>query len=267
MGGCRMTRRGWSWAGACSIGTSHVQAGLGCDDAAACVELTENADSTLIVVVSDGAGSAEFSRIGSRIVAREFCRAASSFILKADLAANINEGVAKEWIDNIRDRISQAAVRAGSKPQAFAATLVGCIVQREKATTIHIGDGACALRLFGERSWTVPSWPAQGEFAGTTYFVTDDPEARTNVVQLQGVVEEIAVFTDGLEGLALDFISGSKRPFEPFFESIFPEIRKASPGRQRNLSRDLRSFLDSARVTDRTSDDKTLIMARRVAAM
>src|SRR5262245_20681318 len=119
MGGCRMTRRGGRWAGACWIGRSHIQAGRECDDAAAWVELTASAESTLIVVVSDGAGSAEFSRIGSRIVAREFCRAASSFIMKTDLAVNIDEGVAGEWIDNIRDRINQAAVRARSKPQAF----------------------------------------------------------------------------------------------------------------------------------------------------
>lgn len=259
-----MTQRGWSWAGACSIGTSHLRAGLGCDDAAACIELTTSADLTLIAVASDGAGSAELSRFGSRMVVREFCRAAASFVLNGGLAENVNESIAGEWIDNIRDRINQAAVRAGSRPQAFAATLVGCVVQREGTTIIHVGDGACALRLVGDASWKAPSWPAQGEYASMTYFVTDDPEARPNVVRIQGTVEEIALFTDGLERLALDFTS--TQPFEPFFELMFAAIRSAPGGRQRLLSRDLRIFLDSAPITDRTDDDKTLIMARRINA-
>jgi hypothetical protein len=256
-----MTQRGWSWAGACSIGTSHLRAGVGCDDSAACVELTTQAGSTLIAVASDGAGSAELSRYGSRMVVRDFCRAAASFVLAGGVADDINESIAGEWVDNIRDRINQAAVRAETKPQVFAATLVAGVVQREQTTIVHVGDGACALRLAGETSWKAPSWPSQGEYAGTTYFVTDEPEARINVVRLQGAVEEIAVFTDGLERLALDF-AGTK-PFEPFFESMFGAIRSAPAGRQRQLSRDLRAYLDSNPIVDRTDDDKTLILARR----
>jgi hypothetical protein len=138
------------------------------------------------------------------------------------------------------------------------------VVAKELAVVIHVGDGACALRIAGESRWLVPSWPAQGEYASTTYFVTDDPQPRVGVVRTEGRVEEVAVFTDGMERLALDF--AGRCAFDRFFESLFTAIRRAPPGRQRGLSAHLRDFLDSERVTERTDDDKTLVMARRVAA-
>jgi len=258
-----MTVRRWSWVGACSTGTSHLRAGTGCDDAGACVEVLTPNGPTLLVVVSDGAGSAQLSSVGSRIVARTFCRAALAFVSRGGRAREVGPGVAAEWLDDMRDRIDQVARRLAEGRRSFAATLVGCVIQQDGAAVVHVGDGACAIRLAGGREWHVPSWPAQGEYAATTFFVTDDPEPRTVVASIDGEVEELAVFTDGLERLALDFTLGNA--FGPFFESMFPALRKAGPGRgrQRQLSVDLRAFLDGPVVTDRTDDDKTLLMARR----
>ncbi|WP_074471601.1 PP2C family serine/threonine-protein phosphatase [Bosea sp. BIWAKO-01] len=254
--------RSWGWVGACSIGTSHLRTGAGCDDAAACLEIeVGDADPALIAVVSDGAGSAKLSRLGSHIVTTAFCRSAKAFLLNGGQAALIDDDVAAEWLDDIRDRVDQRAHLLQESPKAFAATLVGVVVQRHTASIIHVGDGACALRLRGDTQWQVPSWPAQGEYASTTYFVTDDPYPRVAVSTVPGAVEEIALFTDGLERLALDFTMGGA--FPRFFETMFPALRRAeSFGRQRVLSRELRSFLDGSLVTERTDDDKTLIMAR-----
>ena len=85
----------------------------------------------------------------------------------------------------------------------FAATLIGCVAQIDGVAVIHIGDGACVVRLRNEIDWRVASWPSQGEYASTTYFVTDDPEPRTSVSYLGGEVAEVALFSDGLERLAL----------------------------------------------------------------
>ena len=48
----------WRWAGACSVGTSHIRTGRGCDNSAACIEYQHDNGSALLAVVSDGAGSA-----------------------------------------------------------------------------------------------------------------------------------------------------------------------------------------------------------------
>jgi hypothetical protein len=170
--------------------------------------------------------------------------------------------MADAWLDDIRDRIEQAAQRRSAPRRWFAATLVACLIQEDSAAVIHVGDGACAVRLNDAGSWLVPSWPAQGEYATTTYFVTDDPKPRTILTHLDGKVAELAIFSDGLERLAFDF--GAGRAFAPFFESMFSPLRMAPPGRHRQLSGDLRAFLDGPSVTERTDDDKTLIMARRM---
>ncbi|MEJ0096540.1 MAG: PP2C family serine/threonine-protein phosphatase [Methylocella sp.] len=256
-----MTSRRWSWVGACSTGTSHLKAGTGCDDAGACLEVVTPNGPILVAVVSDGAGSAHLSSFGARIVSRSFCRSALAFVGRGGRPHEVGAEVVAEWLDDLRDRVDQAARRRAEHPRSFAATLIGCLVHEDRAAIVHIGDGACALRLTGEREWRVPSWPAQGEYASTTYFVTDDPQPRTTIAHVAGKVAEIALFSDGLERLALDFATVTA--FAPFFESMFPALRKAPPGRNRLLSADLRAFLDGPTVIARTDDDKTLVMARR----
>jgi Protein phosphatase 2C len=251
----------WSWIGACSIGTSHVASGTGCDDAAACVEISTLNGPTLIAVVSDGAGSASLSKIGSHIVARGFCRLALRFAREGGRPKDIDKEVACVWLDDLRDRIEQASLREKSPRRSFAATLVGCMIQKDGIAIAHVGDGACVIRLREELDWRVPSWPVQGEYASTTNFVTDDPEPTTNVVYIGGEVAEVALFTDGLERLALNFTE--KKAFPPFFASMFQALSPQSTGRNKWLSQELRTFLNSAAVTQRTDDDKTLIMARQ----
>lgn len=256
-----MKDRRWSWIGACSIGTSHLTRGSGCDDAGACVEIETRNGATLVAVVSDGAGSASHSKIGSNIVAAGFCRSALKFARRGGRPRDLDKEAACEWVDDLRDRIEQASVRENEPRRSFAATLVGCLAQSDGLAVVHVGDGACAIRFRAEREWRVPSWPVQGEYASTTNFVTDDPEPLVNVVYLDGDVAEIALFSDGLEKLALDF--ATKTAFTPFFTSMLKTLPHAGSGRHRQLSRDLRTFLNGPSVITRTDDDKTLIMARQ----
>ncbi len=72
------------------------------------------------------------------------------------------------------------------------------------------------------------------------------------------------MFSDGIERLVLDFAQAV--PFDGFFIPMFASIPNGSPGRDRGISRGLKNFLDSKTITDRTDDDKMLIMARRVVS-
>jgi hypothetical protein len=246
--------------GASAIGTSHLRAAGICEDSAACMELATPAGATFVAVASDGAGSAQYPQIGSRIVTRGFCRAVRTFVNHGGRAQEIDSETVEAWLDDIRDRIGQAALNRSAGLRDFAATLVGCIVQGEGSAVVHIGDGACVVRIHGEDEWKVVSWPAQGEYASTTYFVTDDPAPRIGLTYVSGEVVELAVFTDGLERLALEF--STQTAFAPFFERMLLPLKTSPAGRQRQLSTSLARYLDSAPVTDRTDDDKTLIMAR-----
>jgi Protein phosphatase 2C len=256
-----MKPRRWSWAAARSIGTSHIKAGKGCEDFGACLEITGSSDTVLVAVASDGAGSACHSRIGSWITTRVFVQSATSYVKGGRDLKLFSSEIAQEWLDEIRDRIGAAASRIGAKPRDFAATLVGCLIGIECSVFIHVGDGAFVFRTEGEANWSLPTWPAQGEYAATTFFVTDEPEVQLQLVSLCQPIEELAVFSDGIERLALQF--STKTAFSPFFDKVFVPLRRSTVGKNRSLSRDLKSFLDSPSVCERTDDDKTLLLATR----
>ena len=50
----------------------------------------------------------------------------------------------------------------------------------------------------------------------------------------------------------------------PFFGAMFARLDGGVSGRNRPLSRNLADYLGSAAVTDRTDDDKTLLLAARI---
>jgi Protein phosphatase 2C len=224
--------------------------------------VTSGEESILLAIISDGAGSATHSAIGSRLVVECFARCAVTHLKAAHATEAINEEIIHDWLDDIRNRIFRSAETRCTVPRQMAATLVGAIVWADHAVVCHIGDGACVVRRKGSATWEVPSWPAHGEYASSTYFITDDPEPKFELVSIEGEISEVAVFSDGLERLALDF--SHKKPSERFFDPMFAPLTGLGPGRNRSLSVVLRNYLDSPRVVDRTDDDKSLILARRV---
>jgi hypothetical protein len=251
----------WSWIGACSTGSSHIRAGTSCQDSASCIELAVGDQHALLAVVSDGAGSAPYSVVGSHLVVESFARCVIAHLRTSQPDENITKELVLDWLDNVRDHIFRSAEQRAIKPRDMAATVVVAIVFFNLAIVCHVGDGACVLRKKGEREWQVASWPAHGEYASSTYFVTDDPEPNLQFQLIEGEFDEVAVFSDGIERLALDFIDGSA--FAPFFEPMFAPLVALKPGRNRRLSLALRKYLDSPRVIERTDDDKSLILARR----
>ena len=108
----------------------------------------------------------------------------------------------------------------------------------------------------------IGTWPSQGEYASTTYFVTDDPEPRVTVSHVEEAVGEVAIFSDGIERLVLDF--SSRTAFAPFFDKVFGPIDGNSTGRDRALSKHLKALLESPSVCEKTDDDKTLFLAKRI---
>jgi hypothetical protein len=258
-----MTTKLWSWIGACSTGSSHIKAGTGCQDSGACIEVPYGEGTALIAVVSDGAGSAQYSSIGSRAVVRAMVRQLADFVRGASASPIITEDLARGWLDDARDRISTIASAKNAQPRDFASTLVAAVIFPSGITVCHVGDGACAARRHGQQDWEVASWPAHGEYASTTFFVTDDPEPNLRLTYWDGEFSDLAIFSDGLERLALDF--SNNRAFNRFFDPMSVPLDTLPPGRGRTLSCRLKEFLASPRVSERTDDDKTLIVAKRAA--
>ncbi len=76
-----------------------------------------------------------------------------------------------------------------------------------------------------------------------------------------GPVRALAASSDGLLRLALRL--PGQEPFEPFFRPLFGFAASAGAA---DAQRQLVRFLDSPRVSARTEDDKTLVVAVRGAA-
>jgi hypothetical protein len=256
-----MTRPDWEWVSASATGTSHLRINRGCDDSGACIFVSGKKESALVAVCSDGAGSAQQSSIGSRIIVRAFCRSVRSYLNGGGTLAGLSREIASDWLDDMRGRIEVISRSVELGPRDFAATLVGCIVGEGSAKVLHVGDGAAVYRTKNSEEWEVGSWPSHGEYASTTYFVTDDPEPTFQLNEIEGSVSELALFTDGIEHLVLKF--SARSAFPPFFNQMFSGFGSDGAGKNRVLSRHLCSYLNSPSVCDRTDDDKTLLLARR----
>jgi hypothetical protein len=171
----------------------------------------------------------------------------------------VEKGTALSWYGKVREEIVGEASRRGVEPGQLACTLLVAVVGETAAAFAQVGDGAIVVRE-GD-GYQTAFWPQSGEYANTTNFITDAAFAdNLEFTRRPTAVDELALFTDGLQMLALNF--NSRTVHLPFFLPMFRKLRAAEPGE--GLQRALRSFLLSAAVNQRSDDDKTLVLATRV---
>lgn len=252
----------WMWAAASCKGISHERSGTRKQDAYAAFAAGPAENRVLVCIVSDGAGSAPFGGEGASIVCRSLSLCAREFLRFAPSGLAADETV-QEWVDAARDRVLYAAEKRSLEPRDFAATLIFVMSDGTQSLVAHIGDGCAVHRDEATGAWETMLWPDNGEYASTTSFVTDEPPLRLRIARHSGAVNGFAVFSDGIERLALDF--AERRPFQPFFETMARPVglSETLAGKDARLSEQLAAFLCSPSVNDRTDDDKTLIVVTR----
>lgn len=248
----------WTWAAASCRGTSHVRKNVRRQDAFSCSFSTK--EGTLIAVVSDGAGSAQMGGEGASLTCRTLITLARQFDFSQQQLPT--DADIWSWIAVARERIERAAEARCLRPRDFAATLILLISSGEETLVAHIGDGSAVLQCSNTSEWNALSWPSQGEYASSTYFVTDYPEPRLNISRSNCPVNALAVFSDGVERIALDM--AAQKPHKPFFDGMIRPVASTTiEGFDPHLSQQLSKYLDSDVVNARTDDDKTLILAVR----
>jgi hypothetical protein len=253
----------WRYVIATSIGTSHIKQGLPCQDYAKClVTPDKNNAPVLITVVSDGAGSAENSHIGSELACTLFIESAAAYLSENTVAA-IDSAMTQAWLQKIRDAIQQRAESDEKRPRDYACTFLAAIIGQDRAAYVQIGDGAIVVSDGEESNWGWVFWPQRGEFANTTFFLTDDNALERVCFDTAEIPPlEVALFTDGIEPLVLEY--ATQTAFAPFYDKMFPPVRTATAeGLNSDLSLSLEKYLASPSVCDRTDDDKSLILATR----
>lgn len=248
--------RRWRWVAASRIGTSHVRSGTRKQDAYAVSRLDGDG---LCVIVSDGAGSASYGGQGASLVCRALTENMRAWARCSDDLPDDEQVMV--WIDELRDRLAIVAEQRGVARREFAATLVCLVLRKSQLLALQIGDSAIVGR--GQGRWEAICWPENGEFASSTFFITDDPEVRLRTARLPLNYDGFAIFSDGIENVALDHLS--IQPHARFFDPMMrPVDAAAESGKLLVLSSGLGRYLDSAPICERTDDDKTLVLLSRL---
>ena len=156
-----------------------------------------------------------------------------------------------------RARSELETIAPGESINDVATTLLVAVITDEWLSTVQIGDGAVVCRnLNGELR--VLSQLGDNEYLNETTFLTssDYLSHLYRVTVPASDINGLAMFTDGIELLAISYADNSAHG--PFFQTMFEFA-----GNSLSENSELAEFLDSARVCERTDDDKTLVLAVR----
>lgn len=238
------------------MGTSHEKRLQPCQDAHRWKLLPNG---ILIAAVADGAGSATLAEIGAEIAVNTAVKSIAEEGLKISendpddcwhqlLTASLK--MAREAVE------TEAQVRE-VKSRDLASTLILAIATPELIAVAQIGDGAAAI---GDSDGNIiaVTVPPCGEYINETIFLISDNALETAQLRVwRGKLAHLAIFSDGLQMLALKMPEGAAHV--PFFSPLFKFVGQVED--EGEAKEQLESFLKSPRVTERTDDDLTLLLA------
>jgi hypothetical protein len=253
----------WVWAAARVAGTSHLKEGMPCQDSFACrVWQGRDGPPVLVAALADGAGSAERADVGSALATSLFVDIVCETFDDGASLENRAETL-RYAIGEARLAVQLKAGHDGRIADDYASTFVAAILSPACAVVGQIGDGAAVISD-GSNGWRPVHWPDHGEYANTTSFLTQADALNTlRVASYQAPIKRIALFSDGLERLVLDF--RNRTAHGPFFDGVFRRLNPPiESGYCAQVSDGLASLLASDRVNARTDDDKSLLCAALV---
>ncbi|MBL8259836.1 MAG: protein phosphatase 2C domain-containing protein [Candidatus Competibacteraceae bacterium] len=257
----------WRYVYASVPGVAHLSAATECQDACSARLLSSVSSPEhgplLLLAAADGAGSAARARAGAECACQTLLDA-FVFHVVGTPPADWHPASAATLLESVRTALEQQASTAQLALRDFACTLLGAVVAAEHAFFLQIGDGAIVIGA--EDRYQPVFWPQTGQYANETRFVTDpDAGARLQSVILAEPVAEIALLTDGLQPLALDY--RHRQAHVPFFRPLFQQLRGVpEAGCPEAPAAALERFLGGPAVNQRTHDDKTLMLATRLDA-
>ncbi|WP_341525865.1 PP2C family serine/threonine-protein phosphatase [Nostoc sp. UHCC 0302] len=246
----------WQVVAASVCGTSHIKTKQLCQDAHHWQIL---ADNLLVAAVADGAGSASLGKVGAMVaVETAIENIAVKQITRDSLSDDYNvRSLLTDALLAAKKAVEDEAAASGKQPQDLATTLIIMVATPEVVAVAQIGDGLAVAkdRMGNLLALTTPD---HGEYINETTFLTSLNALETAQMRLwREDIVNVSVLTDGLQMLALNMVVGE--PHKPFFFPLFDFVVKTEDRTQ--AKEQLVRFLSSDRITQRTDDDLTLIIA------
>ncbi len=248
----------WRIVSASVVGTAHQSLGAPCQDH--CLAKTwcaPDGSQYLLALIADGAGSARFGKEGAELACQEGMRLIEERLPELGGASPSREDVV-HWVTLLRADLARRALVAEVAIREFACTWLAAVVGPDFGMFAQVGDGGIVASRDGILEPVL--WPDTGEYANETRFLTDESAlGHLQCTVLDQASQEVALFSDGLQCMAL--VYESRTVHTPFFAPMFAVMHQAGADACVTLSVQLAAFLASARVNERTDDDKTLVLA------
>ena len=254
----------WVHGHASIIGEAHEKNGIPCQDSSVSKILkTKKAGEIFLAGVSDGAGSAKHSDLGSEIVLDTFIMVAQAWIKETGDVEP--EHFFQIWFEETRKKLSEKAVEIGAEFRDFAATALLAIVWSDKVAFFQIGDGCIIVDIFDDGlDKDFPSWifwndRLDVEVNVTTFVTSDDAWSSADCEIYPARVKNIALFTDGIEHGVMH--NKTQSAHENFFARCFNPLKERTESD--GISVALKKMLESPAISGFSDDDKSLVLAVR----
>jgi serine/threonine protein phosphatase PrpC len=213
-----------------------------------------------VVSAADGAGSAILGKVGA-MVAAETAVATISAHQEVSRRTLIDDSFVRSLLTDAilaaKKAVEAEAAACNKQPQDLASTLIVLVATPENVAVAQIGDGVAVAKdsLGNLIALTVPD---NGEYMNeTTFLVSPTAMEKVQVKLWRQSVVNIGVLTDGLQLLAMNMAVSA--PHKPFFLPLFDFVASAE---DKIIAKEqLVKFLRSDRITQRTDDDLTLVIA------
>ena len=275
----------WIVVGASVTGNGHIGSGKPCQDNHKYEYL---GDGWGIAIVSDGAGSAEKSEIGSKVVAYRGVTLFKELIASKEWQTRNELPTDKEWEESaykvlfeLRNNMEEVANKNNIPIKALSATAIVVIHTPKGLLVTHIGDGRAGYKN-KEGNWLPLITPHKGEEANQTIFVPHDGwnipflnMSGTRVPESVVIREKpygFVLMSDGCETTTwlcnqkkegVERYYDPNKPHTPFFESLDKQLQNL---RKENTDLTERAknwwkFIESGNdLFVRETDDKTMIL-------
>jgi hypothetical protein len=111
----------WRVAAASAIGTSHVASGTKCQDAHEFGVFDTSGENILILVISDGAGSAKHSGTGAQCAVSTIRREIETYFDQSGTFKRLTREVAAFWLGKVQQALGEEAERFASPSRSLLA--------------------------------------------------------------------------------------------------------------------------------------------------